>query len=99
MKQLPVIPHGLLEVLLGTVTNGTSISSKPDKMQKNRPPSEEIVDKAIESTRRSAMDKYTQGRLSSQVSRVQKCPQQMVEAQNLCLTELKAYGSAIRGCP
>ena len=42
------------------------------------------------------MDKYTQGRLSSQVSRDQKYRQQMVEAQNLCLTELKAYGSAIR---
>ena len=34
------------------------------------------------------MDKYTQGRLSSQVSRVQKCRQQMVEDQDLCFTEL-----------
>ena len=42
------------------------------------------------------MDKYTQGRPSSQVSCDQKYRQQMVEAQNLCLKELKAYGSAIR---
>ena len=34
------------------------------------------------------MDKYTQGRLSSQVYRVQKCRQQMVEDQDLCFTEL-----------
>ncbi len=34
------------------------------------------------------MDKYTQGRLSSQVSRVQKCRQQIVEDQDLCFTRL-----------
>ena len=34
------------------------------------------------------MDKYTQGRLSSQVSRVQKYRRQMVEDQDLCFTEL-----------
>jgi len=34
------------------------------------------------------MDKYTQGRLSSQVSRVQKYRQQIVEDQDLCFTEL-----------
>jgi hypothetical protein len=34
------------------------------------------------------MDKYTKGRLSSQVSRVQKYRQQMVEDQDLCFTEL-----------
>ncbi len=34
------------------------------------------------------MDKYTKGRLSSQVSRVQKSRQQMVEDQDLCFTEL-----------
>lgn len=34
------------------------------------------------------MDKYTQGRLSRQVSRVQKCRRQMVEDQDLCLTAL-----------
>ncbi len=34
------------------------------------------------------MDRYTQGRLSSQVSRVQKCRQQIVEDQDLCFTRL-----------
>jgi hypothetical protein len=34
------------------------------------------------------MDKYTKGRLSSQVSRVQKYRRQMVEDQDLCFTEL-----------
>ena len=34
------------------------------------------------------MDKYTQARLSSQVSRVQKSRQQMLQDQDLCLTEL-----------
>ena len=34
------------------------------------------------------MVKYTQGRLSSQVSRVHKCRQQMVEDQDLCFTQL-----------
>ena len=34
------------------------------------------------------MDKYTQGRFSSQVSRVQKCRQQMLEDQDLCFTKL-----------
>ena len=34
------------------------------------------------------MDKYTQIRLSSQVSRIQKRRQQIVENQDLCFTEL-----------
>ena len=34
------------------------------------------------------MHKYTQGRLSRQVSRVHKCRRQLVEDQDLCLTEL-----------
>ena len=34
------------------------------------------------------MDRYTQGRLSSQVSRVQKSRRQIVEDQDLCFTEL-----------
>ena len=34
------------------------------------------------------MDKYTKGRLSSQVSSVRRCRQQMMEDQDLCFTEL-----------
>jgi len=34
------------------------------------------------------MDKYTQGRLSSQVSHVQKCRQKILEDQDLCFTQL-----------
>lgn len=34
------------------------------------------------------MNKYTQGRLSSQVSRVQKCRQKLIEDQDLCFTQL-----------
>jgi hypothetical protein len=34
------------------------------------------------------MNKYTQGRLSSQVSRVQKCRQKLIEDQDLCFAEL-----------
>ena len=46
------------------------------------------------------MDKYTKGRLSSQVSRVQKYRRQMVEDQDLCFTELlpkEQVDEAIKG--
>jgi|GEM_PF-5898605 len=34
------------------------------------------------------MNKYTQGRLDSQVHRVRQCRRQMVEDQDLCFTRL-----------
>jgi hypothetical protein len=34
------------------------------------------------------MDKYTQGRLDSQVRRVRQCRRQMLEDQDLCFTKL-----------